>query len=225
MSTVLVCRRGAFLESRGRNRKVHEVNVNVSNVSLQDVAAETGKKFILFGRFMLPDQSEHACRLRNITPDDAEIISETEIGTGTHIVAYIDDIGRLEGIVTGCMPDGFVLGLRLPRAGRERIFKRLQWLRDKALGKAVEQRRHERYSPKDSKSVITLPDGRSYPCEVLDISLSGASVKTQVLPEIGTHVMLGRMHGRMVRYHDQGIAVEFVRLMEQNELDAQIRKP
>ena len=210
---------------RGCNRKVHEVNVNVSNVSLQDVAAETGRRFILFGRFMLPDQSEHACRLRNITPDDAEIISDVEVETGTHVVAYIDDIGRLEGIVNGHMPDGFILALRLTRVGRERIFKRLQWLRDRALGKAVEQRRHERYSPKDSKSVITLPDGRSYPCEVLDISLSGASVKTQVLPEIGTHVMLGRMRGRVVRYHEQGVAVEFVRLMEQKELDAQIRKP
>ncbi len=174
---------------------------------------------------MLPDRSEHACRLRNITPEDAEIISDTEIEDGTHVVAYVDDIGRLEGVVTGRMPDGFILSLRLTRVGRERIFRRLQWLRDKALGKAVEQRRHERYSPKDAKSVITLPDGRSYPCEVLDISLSGASVKTHVLPEIGTHVMLGRMRGRVVRYHEQGVAVEFVRLMEQKEFDAQIRKP
>ncbi len=200
------------------------MNVNVSNVSLQDVAAETGKRFILFGRFMLPDRSERACRLRNIKPEEAEIISDVEVEAGTHIVAYIDDIGRLEGVVSGRMPDGFILALHLTRVGRERIFRRLQWLRDRALGRAVEQRRHERYSPKDSQSVITLPDGRSYPCEVLDISLSGASVKTQVLPEIGTHVMLGRMRGRVVRYHEQGVAVEFVRLMEQKELDAQIRK-
>ncbi len=178
----------------------------------------------LAGRFMLPDQSERVCRVRNITPDDAEIITDAIVSQGDHIVAYIDEIGRVEGDVSGLFESGFRLEFKQSPMRRERIFRRLEWLRDKAAGRATDQRRHERYQPKDSKSVITLSDGRTYPCEVLDISLSGASIKTQVLPAIGTHVMLGKMQGRVVRYHEQGLGLEFVRPMDQNTLYAKIRK-
>ena len=199
------------------------MNANVSTMRLEAAPgpAEAGNS--LSGRFMLPDQSERKCRVQNMTPDNADIISDADVSEGDHIVAYIDEIGRVEGDVSAVFNGGFKLVFRLTSLRRERIFKRLEWLRDKAAGRASEQRRHERYQPKDSKSVITLSDGRSYPCEVLDISLSGASIKTQVLPAIGTHVMLGKMQGRVVRYHEQGLGIEFVRPMDQNTLHSRIK--
>ncbi len=172
---------------------------------------------------MLPDQSEHPCRVIEITPDHADISSTAELEEGMQIVAYIDEIGRVEGEALNVTPDGFRLLFKLTPMKRERIFKRLEWLRDKAAGKAHDQRRHQRYQPKNSQSVITLPDGRSYPCKVLDISLSGASIETSVLPALGTHIMLGKMYGRVVRYHEQGLGIEFLRPMDQNTLRAQVR--
>ena len=61
---------------------------------------------------------------------------------------------------------------------------------------------------------ITLPDGRAYACEVLDISLSGAALRIAVLPCLGTCVSLGKMRGRVVRFHECGIAIEFLKLLE-----------
>ncbi len=207
----------------GRNARWCTVNAGINALSVDDaMEEEQGRPPVLFGRFMRTNHSEHPCRVRNATTDHAEIISAAPVREGERIVAYIDDIGRVEGHVSGLLPDGFVMTFQLTQVGRERIFKRLQWLRDKAAGRAVNQRRHERYKPKDAHSRLVLPDGRAYPCEVLDISLSGASIKTPVLPQIGTHVMLGKMHGRVVRHHEQGIAVEFVRLMDEKTLRAQI---
>ena len=81
-----------------------------------------------------------------------------------------------------------------------------------------EQRRHDRFRPKETASQITLADGREYKCEVLDISISGAAIKCHVLPSIGTYVNLGKMKGRVVRYTSDGFAIEFIRKMDPSNL-------
>jgi len=199
------------------------VNVTVTTEKRDQAALKPTGALVLFGRFMLPDQSEHPCRVIGITPDYADISSTAELEEGMQLVAYIDEIGRVEGTAVNVSEESFRLQFKLTPMKRERIFKRLEWLRDKAAGKAHDQRRHQRYQPKNSQSVITLSDGRSYPCKVLDISLSGASVETSVLPALGTHIMLGKMYGRVVRYHEQGLGIEFLRPMDQNTLRAQVR--
>jgi hypothetical protein len=45
---------------------------------------------------------------------------------------------------------------------------------------------------------------------VLDLSMSGISVKTKVRPPIGEFVLIGQMAGRIARHHDEGIGIEFV---------------
>jgi hypothetical protein len=65
-----------------------------------------------------------------------------------------------------------------------------------------------------------LPDGRVYPCEVIDVSISGAAVKAEVLPALGTGLLLGKMHGRVVRYLENGVAIEFA-----NKLDTPLAHP
>jgi hypothetical protein len=76
-------------------------------------------------------------------------------------------------------------------------------------------RRHARFEPRDSQSQITLPDGRVYNCEVIDISVSGAGITVDVMPSLGTYVMLGKMRGRVVRYLENGVAIEFAKSVEQ----------
>jgi hypothetical protein len=46
-------------------------------------------------------------------------------------------------------------------------------------------------------------------CEVLDLSLSGLSLKTMVKPPLGEVITIGHVSGRVVRHHESGIAVEF----------------
>ena len=180
------------------------------------------KPIVLLGRFMRADRSEHACRARDITTETVRICSEAEVALGERIIAYLDDIGRLEGVVTEVDENGFLLKLMLGRLGREKLQQKLEWVRSKARGEGREKRRYERFQPKDSRSCLLLEDGRKYPCEVLDISVAGASVKADVLPAIGTPVQLGKTRGRVVRHHLQGFAIEFVRLLPMEQLRREI---
>src|SRR5579871_4078493 len=47
--------------------------------------------------------------------------------------------------------------------------------------------------------------------EVIDISLTGASLRTSSRPLLGEVVSIGAVQGRVVRHFDDGIAVEFFR--------------
>ncbi len=177
----------------------------------------------LFGRFMGADRQEHPCRVKALSVERMQFFTEAEMEQGENIVAYVDELGRLEGTAEQIEEDGFVLRLRLSSMMRERLEERLDWLRRKARGEGVEKRRYQRYKPRESKSHVLLEDGRSYRCEVIDISISGASVRCAVLPALGTRLTLGKTRGRVVRHHEEGFAIEFTRLLPMEVLKERIR--
>jgi hypothetical protein len=49
-------------------------------------------------------------------------------------------------------------------------------------------------------------------CRVIDLSSSGAALKTDQRPDIGALVTIGKTTGRVVRHLEEGFAVEFTRL-------------
>jgi hypothetical protein len=172
---------------------------------------------------MLPDMTEHPCQVTNLTVEGATFITENIPSGGQNIVAYLDEIGRIEAISADSVPGGFRVIFPQTGARRERLAARIRWFLEKDEQAGEHLRRHIRYEPKDNKSHITLPDGRVYPCEVLDISLSGAAVKVEVLPSLGTHIMLGKMRGRIVRYFENGVGIEFVKQLDHSQLSEHIR--
>ena len=176
---------------------------------------------IIFGRFMLPDMTEHACQVLDVTAHGAVFITATVPAPNSNIVSYLEELGRVEVIAGEQVAGGFKVRYAATGSRLERLQQRIEWLRQKNDG-AVEARRHPRFEPKDKHSSITLPDGRVYNCEVIDISISGAAIKTDVLPSIGTYVMLGKMKGRVVRYLDTGVAIEFVKQLDRNDIASSV---
>jgi PilZ domain len=169
-------------------------------------------KGVVFGRFMLPDMSEHACQVLDLTLEGATFITSDVPPVGLAIVAYLEDLGRVEVISGIPIPGGFQITYAATGSRLERLQQRITYLMERADG-APDQRRHPRFEPKDKHSSITMPDGRSYNCEVLDISVSGAGIKTDVMPALGTYLMIGKMKGRVVRYLENGFAIEFIKQM------------
>lgn len=180
-------------------------------------------KQTLFGRFMLPDMSEHACQVGDISLDGATFLTGIPVPPGLAIVAYLEEVGRVEATSAKAIDGGFQVTFNLTGARRDRFETRLKWLAQKEGGQSIEDRRHARYEPREKQSQITMPDGREYACEVMDISLSGAAVKVEVMPSLGTHILLGKMRGRVVRYLENGIAIEFVKLLDRGQLSDTIR--
>ncbi len=190
------------------------MNAAVTSPQIEDRAEESSGTEILFGRYMRPDRQEYPCQVGSIDATKIEVIAKHEVEFGEHIVAYLDQIGRIEGVVSQRHEGGFTISLSLSGTRLERFQKRLEWLHNRDESDGADQRRHARYHPSDSASQLILPDGRTYPCEILDISVSGSSVKVGVIPSIGTYVMLGKMRGRVTRIHAEGIGIEFLKVLD-----------
>jgi hypothetical protein len=159
---------------------------------------------------MLPDMSEHACQVVDVTDQGASFLTADVPAMGQPLVAYLEEIGRVEAISAESIPGGFRVNFTLQGPRLERLQQRIKFLKERTPGEQ-ESRRHARYEPTEKVSQIALPDGRVYNCEVIDISVSGAAIKTEVVPSVGTYLMLGKMRGRVVRYLEHGVAIEFVK--------------
>lgn len=73
------------------------MNVNFSAHSTEQQAGQSdGAQQVLFGRLMLPDQTEHPFQISQISTDGATILTQVAAPVGIKIVAYIDEIGRVE---------------------------------------------------------------------------------------------------------------------------------
>lgn len=173
---------------------------------------------------MLPDLSEYACQVTNLSVEGATFITPSVPPQGQLIVVYLEEIGRVEAITGAPKPGGFSVTFNLKGNRLERFKERVEWLHQRGEGDTADSRRHARYVPSHRVSQVTLPDGRVYNCEVLDISVSGAGIKTDVVPSVGTYVMLGRMRGRVVRYLEHGVAIEFVKQLD-NAQSASAKTP
>lgn len=162
------------------------------------------------GRFMRADKAEYPCRLENVSVGGAALKSPQSVALGEHVIAYFDEIGRIDGPVTRLIDGGFAMQIQATQHRREKLAAQLTWLINrKALG-VPEARRHDRIVPKNLESVLTLPDGRQVPVRMIDVSISGASVAFEGGLPIGTEVLLGRLRARVARAHDQGLALQFI---------------
>ena len=101
----------------------------------------------LTGRFMTEDKQEHFCEVFNMSPGGMALRSTTSPQPGERIVAYLDNLGRLEGTVMRNFEGGFAVELKASTQKRERIANLLTWYsnRDHLGG---EERQHERFEPR-----------------------------------------------------------------------------
>lgn len=174
----------------------------------------------LLGRFMRENRQEYPCKLHDISVGGAAIKSPVELALGERIVAYFDHIGGIEGEVVRIMEDGTGFGLKLiaTQHKREKLAAQLTFLLNRHELSDVGERRHERLSPKNSSQSLTLDEGITIACSVIDFSLSGASISTPARPTLGTEVKLGNLRARVVRHHPEGIAVQFIDVQNPNAL-------
>jgi len=157
-------------------------------------------------RFLLANGSEHSGVVTDMSLGGMAINSDAQPEPGLMIIAYVEGVGRLEGMVTRINTRGFAVLLTLTAIKREKLEERLSM--SKKTAAAHEGRRHERESTSAATRIIRA-DGRSLPCRVIDLSLGGVSVEVAEWPGLGEQVVVGKMRGRVVRHHEMGIAIEF----------------
>ncbi|MET3661162.1 PilZ domain-containing protein [Aquamicrobium ahrensii] len=175
----------------------------------------------VYGRFMLEDRSEHPCQVIEMSPGNMALRTVRIGEPGERVIAYIDHIGRVEGVIVRTFQNGFAMTVLASERKREKLAAQLTWLANRHELDLPEDRRHERVAPRNPISVLHLMDGRQYPCRIIDLSLSGAAIEIEVKPAVGVQVTLGAMRGQVVRHFEDGVAIEFAMVQRPETLDAE----
>jgi len=162
------------------------------------------------GRLFIPgDEREAACSVLDMSAGGARLQCEFVPPLDTAIVLYIEGFGRFEGTVVRTEEGDFGVRFNCSALKRERVAEQLTLHLNKAQVDNSVLRRHER-APTRGMARFTRANGDIVSCEVLDLSLSGVSLKTEQRPPVGEFVLIGQMAGRVARHHEDGIAIEFI---------------
>jgi hypothetical protein len=181
-------------------------------------------KISLLGRCMFTDRRECPCQLVEISPGDAVFVSPFCGEPGEKVIAYMDNIGRLEGTIVERVEHGFLMSISASQRKRDKLADTLTWLANRHVLNLAEDRRHLRRTPKRTDTSVVFADGTTQTCRVIDMSLSGAALATAVRPPLGSAVKLGRLGARVVRHFDDGIGIEFMRVMSDDAIEQTIER-
>ncbi|MFD1696751.1 PilZ domain-containing protein [Roseibium aestuarii] len=176
----------------------------------------------ILGRFMLEDRREYPCQVIDMSPGGMAMITPVSGRVGERVIAYLDHLSRVEGKISRVFDGGFAVELNNTSRKRDKIANILTWLANRDELNLPEDRRHDRFVPKNPITKMVLPDGSEHMCRIIDVSLSGAAIATDVEPEMGDSIALGKMRARVVRRIEGGIAVEFAAIQNRELLEHHI---
>jgi PilZ domain len=174
----------------------------------------------LDGRFMRAARSEHACVLKDISVGGACVSTDQVVEIGERIVAYFEHLGGLEGLVTRLIPAGFAFQFKVSEHKREKLAAQIMWLLNRSEFPDDLGRRHERTATTGRKAAMHFDDGMIIDVELLDLSVSGASVLTPARPSIGEEVVIAKIRSVVRRHHVDGIGLQFLAVQDAAALRA-----
>ena len=166
----------------------------------------------LLGRYMLADRREFPCQVSNMSPGGMALVAPVSGKPGERVIAYVDHVGRLEGVIARQLPNGFAMTIAATPRKRDKLAAQLTWLANRHVLGLPEDRRHGRMTPRNPSARLIMPNGVNLAVRVVDISQSGAAIATDHRPEIGAAITIGKTPARVVRHLEDGFALEFVRL-------------
>src|SRR6476620_5731283 len=87
----------------------------------------------LLGRYMLADRREFPCQVVNMSPGGMALVAPVMAQLGERVIAYIDHVGRLEGICTRHLENGFASTIGATARKRDKLAAQLTWLANRHL--------------------------------------------------------------------------------------------
>ena len=163
----------------------------------------------LAGRFMREDRQEYPCELQDISVGGAGIITPVSVTMNERLVAYFDHIGGLEAVVTRVYRDGFAVQFKISAHKREKLAAQITWLINREEFPEEAGRMHERIGAGGRKVRLKTPDDLVIDVDVLDVSISGASIATGSRLPVGAQVILANFPAVVRRHHEQGMGLQF----------------
>lgn len=77
------------------------------------------------GRYMLANRREFPCQVVDLSPEVMAVVAPVSGDAGERVIAYVDQIGRLEGIIVHVFDNGFALSITATPRKRAKLAARL----------------------------------------------------------------------------------------------------
>jgi hypothetical protein len=142
--------------------------------------------------------------------------------------AVFRDFGKFTGVISDAMAEASCSSSRAGDdagdAGEAREQAHLAGKEAKTPS-IPELRKDARTIPPSPHSTLTLADGTTGACFIIDLSVAGAAVSAQLQPPIGTPPAVGACVGRVVRIRSDGFAVRFVERQIAHDLARLLARP
>ncbi len=164
----------------------------------------------LTGRVLCANKGEAIrCTLIDISPGGAAVSCRHLLSSGDVVVLYVDELGKFEGDVVDHTEQRLSIRFDQSERARKRAMEKIALfkhgrLKDVPAMQAV----HYAYDPVMSR--FSWSDGRTADCEILDISLTEASLRTDTRPRLNDIIHIGLSSARVIRHHADGIRIEFL---------------
>ncbi len=117
----------------------------------------------LLGRYMLADRREFACQVTNMSPGGMAVLAPVSGKVGERVIAYVDHIGRLEGVIARQFENGFAMTVAATIRKRDKLAAQLTWLANRHILNLPEDRRHGRFTPRIRRHAWSCPAASTCP--------------------------------------------------------------
>lgn len=150
------------------------------------------------------------CRLLEISPDGMSLIVPVQGRIGEQVETNFEEFGPLHGKISKKIWGGFALDIVATDDDRRTLAAKIAWLQKFHTRKVEDQRKHKRIIPTKPLSIMIMVDGTYQKCLIIDVSVSGVAVSSEIMPDVGTALAIGRVVGKVVRHLPAGFAVQFL---------------
>ena len=205
----------------------------METIHIAESAAEVGAagprmlRVELRGRILVAGEPEAACTLDTVLGREASFTASLPTsearGSCGRAVAYLEFVGRIEGLATRTGEDRVVVTMAAPEAKWDRLQRQFAILARMPASDRDELRGHRRIAVEVPDVEISLPNGISVSGRIRDLSRSGAAVEIPVPVAVGERVVLGATRGHVARTLEGGFAVQFARLLPFEQFGSTIR--
>jgi len=164
----------------------------------------------LEGKLFVPaEERTMDCTIVNLSVGGAGIHCEEPPPLDAFVVLYVDGFGRFDGVATRYSEGELGLKFVCKEAKRKRLEQDLEVFVREGMSGVTHLHRDRRAAAGERISSFTCSDGSRASCNIADISLQSATLKTLARPAIGELILLGNTKGWVVAHHQQGIDIQF----------------
>jgi hypothetical protein len=164
----------------------------------------------LAGRIFCAEKGENVrCMLIDISPGGGAVTCEHRLGEGDAVVLYLEELGRFDGVVVAITGARVSIQFDQSERARKRAMEKIALYRH---GRLLEPANIDAVRPVCDAVMnkFTWGDGHVSDCEIADISLTAALLRTRERPPLNDVIRIGLSAARVVRYEKEGIGVEFL---------------